>query len=284
MPAAAWYFNKTEMPSYSVLMSVYYKEKAEYLRIAMDSIWNQTIPTDDFILVCDGPLNAELNAVIDEMQIVYSDTLHIVRLETNGGLGNALNIGIKHCKNELIARMDSDDISKPDRCEKQLTVFQDHPEVSICSGIVEEFTVSTNAIEARRVPPETHKQILEFARERNPFNHPCVMYRKSVVEEAGSYKDFYLLEDYYLWIRMLQNGAIGYNIQEPLLWMRAGSEMYKRRAGLKYAQSQKALFDYMKETGIISQGQYIKSVVIRGASSITPTWLRKFMFKNYMRR
>ena len=269
---------------YSVLMSVYHKENAEYLRVAMDSIWNQTVSTDDFVLVCDGPLNKELDAMIEQMEKEHPDTLYVVRLEKNGGLGNALNEGIKHCKQELVARMDSDDISRPDRCERQLSIFMEHPDVSICSGIVEEFTMSTSEIEASRVPPETQDQILTFARKRNPFNHPCVMYKKSAVEAAGGYQDFYLLEDYYLWIRMLQNGAIGYNLQDPLLWMRAGSEMYKRRAGWKYAQSQKALFKYMKDSEFISEAQYMKSVAVRTASSLMPNWLREVMFKTVMRK
>lgn len=269
---------------YSVLMSVYHKENAEYLRTAMDSIWNQTIRTDDFVLVCDGPLNDELDAVIEAMRAAHPDTLHVVRLEKNGGLGNALNMGIKHCKHELVARMDSDDISRPDRCERQLKMFQEHPDISVVSGIVEEFTTSTSEIEARRVPPETQNEIVQFAKKRNPFNHPCVMYKKSAVEAAGGYQDFYLLEDYYLWIRMLQKGITGYNLQEPLLWMRAGSDMYKRRAGWKYAMSQKALFKYMKDNGFIGGSQYMKSVAVRTASSLTPNWLREFMFKRAMRK
>ena len=269
---------------YSVLMSVYIKEKAEYLRTAIDSIWNQTVPTDDFVLVCDGLLNESLDTVIQEMKKTHPDTFHVIRLEKNGGLGNALNIGIKQCKNELVARMDSDDISRPDRCERQLQVFSSHPDVSICSGIVEEFTVSTDCIEARRVLPEKQESILVFAKKRNPFNHPCVMYKKSAVEVAGGYQDFYLLEDYYLWIRMLHNGFVGYNIQEPLLWMRAGSEMYKRRSGWKYVKSQKALFKYMKDKGIISGVQYIKSVALRTVSSITPNRLRELTFKALLRK
>ena len=274
----------SENYQYSVLMSVYRKENAEYLRTAMDSIWNQTIPTDDFVLVCDGPLTAELDAVIEEMKKEHPDTLHVVRLEKNGGLGNALNVGIKECKHELVARMDSDDISRQDRCERQLKVFQEHPDISVVSGIVEEFTTSTSEIEARRVPPETHEEIITFAKKRNPFNHPCVMYKRSAVEAAGGYQDFYLLEDYYLWIRMLQKGSQGYNLQEPLLWMRAGSDMYKRRAGWKYAMSQKALFKYMKDSGFISGSLYMKSVAVRTASSLTPNWLREFMFKTVMRK
>ena len=270
--------------SYSVLMSVYRKEKAEYLKQAMDSIWSQTIPTDDFVLVCDGPLNAELDTVIENMQVAHPETLHVVRLEKNGGLGNALNIGIKECKHELVARMDSDDISRADRCERQLKVFQTHPDVSVVSGIVEEFTLDTDQIEARRVLPETQDQILAFAKKRNPFNHPCVMYKKSAVETTGGYQDFYLLEDYYLWIRMLQKGSTGYNLQEPLLWMRAGSDMYKRRAGWKYAKSQKALFKYMKDSGFISEGQYMKSTITRTASSLMPNGLREFAYKKVLRK
>ena len=270
--------------SYSVLMSVYRKEKAEYLKQAMDSIWSQTIPTDDFVLVCDGPLNAELDTVIENMQAAHPGTLNVVRLEKNRGLGNALNIGIKECKHELVARMDSDDISRADRCERQLKVFQTHPDVSVVSGIVEEFTSVTDQIEARRVLPETQDQILAFAKKRNPFNHPCVMYKKSAVESTGGYQDFYLLEDYYLWIRMLQKESLGYNLQEPLLWMRAGSDMYKRRAGWKYAKSQKALFKYMKDSGFISEGQYMKSTITRTASSLMPNGLREFAYKKVLRK
>lgn len=269
---------------YSVLMSVYHKEKAEYLKTAMDSIWNQTVATDDFVLVCDGPLTPELDAVIAAMQQKHGEVLNVVRLEKNGGLGNALNIGLKHCKNELVARMDSDDISYPDRCERQLRVFADNPKVDISSGIVEEFSESMAKVDARRVLPETQEEIVKFAKQRNPFNHPCVMYKRSAVETAGGYKDFYLLEDYYLWLRMLMKGTKGYNLQEPLLHMRAGSDMYLRRAGWKYAKTQKNLFRFMKRNRFITRGQYMKSVIIRSGSALAPNWLRKYMFETILRR
>lgn len=269
---------------YSVLMSVYHKEKPEYLKQAIASIQAQTLPTDDFVLVCDGPLNDALDAVIAKKQQEMGKTLNVVRLAKNGGLGNALNEGIKHCKNELVARMDSDDIAYQDRCEKQIAVFYKHSEVSICSGIVEEFTSTPDVVDAKRVPPEAHEEIVEFAKKRNPFNHPCVMYKKSVVEAVGSYQDFYLLEDYYLWLRMLMAGYQGYNIQEPLLHMRAGSDMYLRRAGWKYAKTQVKLFKFMKEQGFIGEGQYIKNCVIRSGSALAPNWLRKLMFEKVLRK
>ena len=273
-----------EYKEYSVLMSVYHKERPEYLKQAIESIQVQSLSTNDFVLVCDGPLNDELDAVIQTKQLEMGENLNVVRLAKNGGLGNALNEGIKHCKNELVARMDSDDIAYPDRCEIQIAVFNTHSEVSICSGIVEEFTTDPNTVDTRRVPPETNAEIIEFAKKRNPFNHPCVMYKKSAVKAVGSYQDFYLLEDYYLWLRMLMAGYQGYNIQEPLLYMRAGSDMYLRRAGWKYAKTQAKLFKFMKQQGFIGNGQYIKSCVIRSGSALAPNWLRKFMFEKVLRK
>lgn len=270
--------------NYSVLMSVYYKENSEYLKQAIESIQAQTFPTDDFVLVCDGPLNQELDSVIKKKQQEMKNILNVVRLKKNVGLGNALNKGIQQCKNELVARMDSDDISYPDRCEKQLMVFNTYPEISVCSGIVEEFATNPKVVESRRVPPETQEEIREFAKVRNPFNHPCVMYKKPDVEAVGSYKDFYLLEDYYLWVRMIMAGYQGYNLQEPLLHMRAGTDMYMRRGGLKYAKTQEKLFRFMKNNGFISKGQYIKNCVIRGESSLAPNWLRKFVFEKVLRK
>ena len=271
------------MQNYSVLMSVYHKEKPEYLRQAIESIQAQTLSTKEFKLEKKRPQNEPKKSVIAAKQQETGESLNVVRLAKNGGLGNALNEGIKHCKNELVARMDSDDIAYPDRCEKQIAVFNIHSEVSICSGIVEEFTTDPHTVDTRRVPPETNAEIVEFAKKRNPFNHPCVMYKKSAVEAVGSYQDFYLLEDYYLWLRMLMAGYQGYNIQEPLLHMRAGSDMYLRRAGWKYAKTQAKLFKFMKQQGFIGEGQYIKSYVIRSGSAQAPNWLQKKMFERVLR-
>ena len=268
--------------NYSVLMSVYYKEKPENLKEAMNSIWNQSVKTDDFVLVCDGKLTKELDQVIEEMVQNHKE-LNVVQLKENVGLGKALNLGLKYCKHELVARMDSDDISRQDRCERQIRVFEVNSEISICSGTVEEFTNDITVINARRVLPENNSKIVEFAKKRNPFNHPCVMYKKSEVEKAGGYRDFYLLEDYYLWIRMIQSGCVGYNIQEPLLWMRGGADMYKRRAGLKYGISQVKLFWYMRKTNFIGNYGFIKSVVQRMIVSLVPNKLRQNVFKLFLR-
>lgn len=273
-----------DLDKYSVLMAVYYKEKKEYLEQAIESIQNQSISTDDFVLVCDGPLNPDLDALIEIKKKEMQGVLNVVRLEKNSGLGNALNEGIKHCKNELIARMDSDDIAYLDRCERQIKIFKSHPKVSICSGVVEEFSISPDIIDAKRVLPEKNREIIEFCKKRNPFNHPCVMYKKSAVENVGSYKDFYLLEDYFLWVRMIMAGYEGYNLQTPLLYMRAGSEMYKRRSGWKYAMTQVKLFRYMRDNQFITYKQFIISCSIRIVSAMSPNCIRRFVYEKKLRK
>lgn len=269
--------------AYSVLMSVYSKENPAWLKLAIESMQTQTLPTSDFVLVCDGPLTPELDGVIAEKQRQMGETLTVVRLEKNMGLGNALNEGIRHCRNDLVARMDSDDIACLDRCEKQVAVFNEHPEVSICSGTILEFSETPEDADRRRMLPEGNEAIREFAKRRSPFNHPCVMYKKSAVEAVGSYQHFYRLEDYYLWIRMLMAGYEGYNIQEPLLYMRAGTSMYKRRAGWRYAKTQIELFRFMWKQGFINAWQYAESCIIRSSSALSPNWLRKYMYITFLR-
>lgn len=275
--------NTDRYTKYSCLMSVYYKENPAWLKSAMESIQTQTVPPEDFVLVCDGPLTPELDEVIAQKQLRMGPALTVVRLEENVGLGKALNEGIRHCRNELVARMDSDDIALPDRCEKQIAVFNNYPKVSICSGTIIEFHGTPENANRKRALPERNSEIIEFAKKRNPFNHPCVMYKKSAVDAVGSYLDFYRLEDYYLWIRLLMAGYEGYNIRDSLLYMRAGADLYMRRSGLRYAKSQLKLFRFMKEQGFIDRRSYILSCIIRSGAALAPNWLRKFMFETLLR-
>ena len=270
--------------SYSVLMSVYAKEKPEYLKTSMESMFRQTVPTDDFVLVCDGPLTPELEAVIAEMQRQHGEILRPVRLAENGGLGNALRLGVTECRNERIARMDSDDISLPDRCEKELAVLEAHPELSVVGGIVEEFSSSPDIVDARRVVPETSEEIVAFSKKRNPFNHPTVMLRKSDVLKAGNYSPVRYLQDYYLWIDMLTAGMKGYNIQEPLVRMRADRDLFRRRSGKLYVKIQVDLFKKMYRAGYITGAQYLSSAAIRVGSAYAPNGLRHFMFERILRK
>lgn len=268
------------MDNYSVLMSVYNKEKPEFLRLAMESMWKQTIVTDDFVLVCDGPLDEELDAVIDETQNKHHEALHVVRLKTNKGLGNALNYGLKHCKNELIARMDSDDIAFTNRCERQLEVFKSHPEVSLCSGTVIEFIDSIENVVGKRELPVTHEEIAVFSRKRNPCNHPAVMFKKSAVEAAGGYiEEFHLFEDYYLWVRMLMDGAIVQNLQDPVLYMRTSADLYMRRGGRAYAKDMLSFHRWMKAKGWIGVGTYLTGAVPHAIVCVLPNSIRGLIYK-----
>lgn len=266
--------------NYSVLMSVYYKEKPEYLREAMDSMWNQTVPTNDFVLVCDGPLGQGLENVISEMERQHPTDLHIVRLKENSGLGNALNVGLQCCKNELIARMDSDDIAYNDRCERQLKVFREHPEISLCSGTVIEFIDSTDNVVGKRELPVTHEKIIEYSQKRNPCNHPSVVFKKTAAEAAGSYiEKFHLFEDYHLWIRMLMNGVKAMNIKEPILYMRAPTDMYMRRGGKAYAEDMLAFHQWMKAERWTNTCIYLTGAIPHAIICVLPNSIRRFIYK-----
>lgn len=271
-------------PEYSVLMSVYWKEKPEYLKSSISSMLEQTVSPNDFVLVCDGPLTPSLDQVIALFQGKYRNILNVIRLKENKGLGNALQVGLRACKNEFVARMDSDDISRCYRCEKELEIFMKYPKISIVGSIIEEFSVTINAINSMRVVPQNNRDIVAFSKRRNPFNHPSVMFRKSDVLKVGSYSNVRYMQDYYLWIDMLSNGMQGYNIQEPLVWMRADSNLFRRRSGKLYREIQLNLFKKMKDIGYITYPEYLISISLRICSAAAPNWLRQFVFKKVLRK
>ena len=219
--------------TYSVLMAVYGKENPEFLRQSIESMLNQTLPFSDFVLVCDGPLSHELNEVITWAQKQMGEKLQLIRLKENKGLGNALHVGVPRCRCSVIARMDSDDISRPDRCERQFRIIERDGD-DLVSGTLQEFSRKPGDMDRLRVLPRTSEEILQYAKKRNPFNHPCMMFRREAVLHAGNYQDFPGFEDYYLWVRMLRKGCKGYNVQEVILDMRTGNGMYDRRGGREY--------------------------------------------------
>lgn len=268
---------------YSVLMSVYHKEMPEYLRDSIDSMLNQTIKPDEIILVKDGPLTEELEKVLDEYEC--NSILNIIEIEENVGLGKALNTGLCKCRNDIVARMDTDDISKPDRCEKQLLRLKQDEAISVVGSVVGEFIGQTSNIITYKDVLEDYEAIGKRMKYRNPMNHPSVMYRKKDVIMAGNYQHWFLNEDYYLWIRMLQQGFKFSNIKEPLVLMRITDETYSRRGGWKYFITQKRLFDYMLKNRTINIFEYIYNNVIRFITRILiPNKVRKFMYLKILRK
>ena len=271
------------MEAYSVLMSVYYKEKAEFLEASMESIWAQSCPTDNFVLVCDGALTPELDRVIEQQQKKHRKNLIVTRLEQGVGLGRALNHGMEYCTHEIIARMDSDDISKPKRMERQLKAMQEH-NADMTGSAVEEFTDSIQQLTVVRKMPETAEEIRRFAGKRNPFNHPSMMYKKNAVLAVGGYQDCPMFEDYYLWARMLKAGYQGYNIQESLLYMRAGADMYQRRGGLRYAKLSFQFRTKLKKMGISTWQEYFVSAFGQIIISLIPNSMREIFYRKFLRK
>ena len=272
------------MEKYSVLMSLYVKERPEYLRMAIDSMINQTVLPDEIVIVEDGPLNDELYAVIEEYKKKYPDLFSIVVNEENLGLGLALNEGLKVCKNELVARMDTDDISKSDRCEKQLEVFEQNPELSIVGAWVDEFHSTPDKVVSVRAVPERHEKIYEFAKKRSAFNHPVVMYRKSRVLEHNGYSDLRRNQDVDLFGRMLYAGCKARNIGEALLCFRSNDDLAKRR---KSWENTKSYIDTIKKfwkMGYASLGDYIVVAVAQTGMFIMPVKVQHWVYKNFLRR
>ena len=214
---------------YSVLMSVYSKDNPAYLKQSIDSMLCQTIRPDQIVLVKDGSVSPSMDVLIERYQKRNPGLFDVVHLLKNEGLGVALDEGLKHCRNELVARMDADDISVPDRCEKQLEIFRRHPELSVVSGNIGEFVKDPKHLVAVRTVPEHNEAIKKRMRIRSAFNHPAVMYRKSDVLRCGGYGSFRRKQDHVLFSHMLNSGCKGYNIQDTILLFRADRNSIKRK-------------------------------------------------------
>ena len=270
------------MISFSVLLSIYNRESPISLCQSLDSIFSQILFPHEVVLVKDGPLTDDLERVINKYQSKYY-ILKVVSLPVNQGLGKALNEGLKHCSHDLVARMDTDDIAKPERFEKQVKIFQKHPEVDVVGSWIDEFERDISHVVSVRRLPECHEDIRQFAKRRNPINHPVVMFRKSAVLAAGGYRHFPLFEDYYLWIRMLMNGAKFYNIQESLLYFRFSPEMFKRRGGWKYMINELHFLQMMRQMHFISFSQFMQNLFVRFSIRLIPNSLRAIIYTKLIR-
>ena len=268
---------------FSVLLSLYYKEDPLFLRESLNSVFNQTLLPEEVILVEDGPLTPTLYKVVEDFTRQHIEIKRVV-LEKNGGLGNALNEGLKHCSYDLVARMDTDDICKPERFARQVAFMESHPEIDVVGAWIDEFQGTTSNVTSTRKPPQDSEEIRLFGKKRNPINHPVVMFRKRAVEKAGSYQPFPLFEDYYLWVRMMLNGSKMYNIPEALLYFRFSPEMFKRRGGWKYACVEIRFQWRLHQLGYIGFPTMAMNIFIRVATRIVPNSLRCRIYKKLLRK
>ena len=271
-------------PKYSVLMSVYYKEKPEWLKYSIDSMLKQTIFPDEFVLVEDGPLTNELNEIIDKYKNKYPKLFRIIKLEKNKGLGLALKEGLSYCRNEFVARMDSDDYSMPNRCERLLDIFQKDDSYECVGSYEAEFENSIEEVISVHKVPETSQEISEFMKRRCALLHPTVMFRKSSVINAGNYKNVILYEDYDLFMRMVcEKNAKCYNIQEPLYYIRINSDFYKRRGGIKYMYTALKFKNTQRKKGYMTFSDFIVSAGGQAIVCIMPNKMRRWFYLKFLR-
>lgn len=264
---------------FSVLMSLYYKEKPEYVEACFQSLLNQTVKAAEWVIVEDGPLTDEMYTLLDRYQKQYPKLIRRVKLNDNQGLGLALREGIPNCRFELIARMDTDDIALKNRFEKQLQEFEKNPSLDICGSQILEFEDTPDRIVAKRSVPTEHADIIQYQKKRDAFNHMSVMYKKAAVLKAGNYCSCPLMEDTYLWVRMIQSGAVCKNIPDSLVYVRIGHDMYERRGGWKYFLKYRAGRRKVLETGYITYVDYLHTIIVQLIVALMPSKVRGWIYK-----
>ena len=277
-----------ETKKYSVLMSIYAKENPDYFKSSIESMIDQSLAPDEIVIVKDGPITEALDGVIKFYECKHPGLFQVVALNMNIGLGRALNEGLKVCRNELVARMDTDDISLKNRCESQVAEFMKDAHLDILGSNIDEFDESPDKIISSRIVPSNHEEIIRFSRRRNPFNHPTVMYKKSSVLKNGGYGDFRRNQDFDLFVKMLNNGSKAKNINQSLLLFRANKDNLKRRKSWEKCRSNiSMIYDFWRkgyssivDFGVVAAGQLIVFIM--------PSWVfgwisNKFLRKTYKR-
>lgn len=272
---------------FSVSMCVYGGDNPEFFDAAVGSIVDQTIPPSEIVLTVDGPIPDTIESVIEKYRNQLSGSqiqFQVVYLEKNLGHGEARRICFEHCRCDLIALMDADDLSVPDRFERQLTVFEKNPDLSIVGGNIQEFIGTPDNCVGKRIVPETDIDIKAYMKRRCPMNQVTVMFRKADIAEVGGYIDWFCEEDYYLWIRLALAGKQFSNVPENLVNVRVGEEMYSRRGGRKYFCSEAKLQGFMLKKGMIGIPRYILNVAQRLVLQVLmPNKLRGFIFQKFAR-
>lgn len=270
--------------NYSVLMSIYHKEKPDFFIDSIESMLRQTIKPEEIVIVKDGPLTPELNQIIDKYTNQEPEIFTIVPLEKNLGLGLALNEGLKKCRNNLVARMDTDDISLENRCELQLKVFDENLKISICGTMIDEFNGKPENIVTSRAVPLKHDDIVRFGRRRSPFNHVTVMFKKiDVLSCEGGYHDVPRKEDIDLFVRMVNSNYYGVNIDKSLVLVRSNKDYLERRKSWANCKSYiEVIFDFWKR-GYSRTPDLVFVVVTQVGMYISPRWLLRIISNKFLR-
>ena len=222
----------------SVLMSVYKSEKGACLQRALQSVWDdQTRKPDQIVLVVDGPVPEELELIVDSLQMKVNAsgtaTMTVVKLPVNGGLTKALNVGLQHVTSDLVARMDSDDIAAPNRFELQERFLEEHPEIDIVGGSMQEFDDEHECLNVRHYP-QTHEEACKYIVKACPLAHPAVMMRKRMFDEGLKYDERYRMsQDIKLWYDAILAGYKMANLPDVCLYFRQQGDVFRRRSRVK---------------------------------------------------
>ncbi|MCQ2450925.1 MAG: glycosyltransferase [Clostridia bacterium] len=267
---------------FSVSMCVYGGDNPRWFKEAVNSILNQTVKPNEIVLVVDGPIYDELENAVLEFE--KNDCVNCIRLPKNLGHGEARRIGLEACKYDLVAIMDADDISVPDRFEKQIAAFENDSEISIVGGQITEFIGTKNNLKGSRFVPTDDIEIKKYMKKRCPFNQPTVMFKKNDVVEVGGYIDWFCDEDYYLWIRLALADKKFANVESVIVFMRVSGNSYERRGGLKYFISEAKLQKFMLNNKVIGFWTYLINVTKRFVLQVLmPNKVRGWLFKHFAR-
>lgn len=269
----------------SVLMSIYKNDNPEFLKIALESIYEkQTRKPDEIVVVFDGELTPELYAVLDDFREDKDGIAFYYPQEVNRGLGQALRIGSEKCTGEYIFRMDADDISVPDRFEKQLSYIEANPEIDVLGTDIAEFNNSPDEDMRLRVCPQKHDDIVRMGKKRNPMNHVSVCMRRTALEKCGGYETLLLLEDYYLWLKMIASGCKLENMHEALVFVRVGNGFDSKRGSKVRITGWKKLQEFMLKHKMINKAEALLNMIYIIGFVYCPTGLKKHVYDKLLRK
>jgi glycosyltransferase involved in cell wall biosynthesis len=268
---------------YSVLMPVYVKDNPEWLKTAIDSMLGQTLAPGEFVIVKDGRVTEELNAVLNEYTQKHPALFKITGFDENRGVGLASKFGVESCTYDYIARMDADDYCAPERIEKQAEVFKSNGKLGAVGCLVDEFIGSPDNIISCVMLPTEHDDIVKFAKKRCPIRHSALLIKREALLNSGNYGDIRIGEDYDITVKLIMHGYEVYNIPEVYVYMRINAEFFKRRGGLKFLKSIYKLKNNFRKIGFYSRLDFLRSFVPHAVVCIMPNTLRDFIYRKFLR-
>ena len=269
---------------FSVLIPVYHKDNPQYFQVALDSVLNQTLMPNEILIIEDGKLGETLENIVKSIEENRKDIVRIIRLDKNIGIGRVRALGMKECKCDYVAFMDSDDISRNDRFEKQINFLKGNPDVDVVGSFITEFDGEPDNIYSKRILPTKHEEIYKYGKFRMPVNNPTLILKRKSVLDAGNYQLFNAFEDYECYARMLNLGYKFANIDDFLVNMRAGSQMMNRRKGVIYfIKCELPCMNRMRKIGYINKREYLRNVSLKFLLRVIPDWFRNWIYKKFLR-